>query len=172
MNTSRQMKRIAFAVATALSLAAGSAAWAVDTNTDTQDIQYTISNISLINVAAGPVVLNVNSAVTGSAPTPATAGSTYDITTNASANGKAITAKIDSDITATGVTLEVSVAAPGSGSGGTFQTLSSTPVTVVTGIQGASQTGVAINYRLTATVNALPTATTQTRTVTYTITDL
>jgi hypothetical protein len=170
MSTSSQMKRVAFAVAAALSLASGTAAWAA--TSDTQDIQYTIANISTIDIAAGAVVLAVNSATAGSAPDADVETSSYDITTNASTNGKAITASIGSNITATGVTLEVNVTAPGSGTGGTYQPLSITPVTVVTGIQGTSATNVPISYRLTATVNALPTTVTQVRTVTYTITDL
>lgn len=162
--------RVAAAVGLALSALAAPAAWSA--NTDTQVVNFSIANMSEIDVAAGPIALNIVAPAAGSAPVAATAASTYNITTNASAetHSKKITAQINEDMP-TNVTLSVTVAAPtASGTSQSAQTLSSTPVDVVTGLQGAAQSNVAINYSLSASVD-VP-AQSDTRTVTYTVVDL
>src|SRR5690348_2269709 len=87
-------QKITLAVAAVLGLAAGSAVYA--SNTDSQTVNFTITSISEIDVAAGPISLTVNSATAGSQPTAGTASSSYSITTNASDNGKKITAALSS----------------------------------------------------------------------------
>ena len=161
-------QKVAVAVAAVLGLAGASAAYA--SNTDSQTVNFTIANISEIDVATGPINLTVNTAAAGSQPADATAPSSYSITTNASDNGKKITAALSAAMP-TDVTLTVLVAAPiASGTSTGTVTLSATAADVVTGLQGAAQTNVAINYTLNAPVTAK--AQTDSRTVTYTIVDL
>jgi hypothetical protein len=161
-------QKIAVAVAAVLGLTTGSTVYA--SNTDSQTVNFTIANISEIDVATGPVSLTVNTATAGSQPTDATAPSSYSITTNASDNGKKITAALSSAMP-TDVTLTVAVAAPtASGTSSGTVTLTATAADVVTGLQGAAQTNVAINYTLSAPVTAKAQA--DSRTVTYTIVDL
>ncbi len=161
-------QKIAVTVAAALGLAGGSAVYAA--SSDTQTVNFTINSISEIDVANSAVTLTVGSATAGSNPTPATATSSYSITTTASTNGKKITAALDTAMP-TNVTLQVAVDAPtGSGTSQGTVTLSATPVDVVTALQGVAQTNVSINYTLGATLAALPTS--SLRTVTYTIVDL
>jgi hypothetical protein len=157
-------------VAVALSLVAASA---IAADTDSQTVQITIPNISQIDVAAGPIALTVAVPAAGSAPTAVTATSTYAITTNASEDGKALQASIGSNITATGVTLGVKTATPGTGTtNADFQTLSTTAITLVSDMQGTNAASVTLTYQLVAGLNALPTgASTLDRTVTYTIVD-
>ena len=167
-----RMKTLVSVAGAALSLAFGSAVQA--DNVAQQTVSFSIASISEIEVAAGTVTLNVVAPTAGASPSAATAGSTYDITTNASAGGKKITAALDSNMPSN-VTLTVNLTAPTaptvSGSSQGAQTLSTTAVDVVTGIQGAAQTGVTISYSLTAAVSAQATTTTQTKQVTYTIVD-
>jgi hypothetical protein len=112
----------------------------------------------------------VNSATAGSQPTDGTAASSYDITTNASQNGKKITASINANMP-DDVTLKVSLAPPtGASAPATPVTLSTTDADVVTGLQGVAEQGLAIGYTLSAKVTAP--ATSGSRTVTYTIVDL
>lgn len=160
----RTTRASALAVVAAL---ASAGAWAADN--DTQTVSFTISAINEIDVAAGPVNLTINSATAGSQPTAATAASSYSITTNAAADSKRITAQLDTAMPAN-VTLQVSVDAPsaGSSSAGTV-TLSNTAADVVTGVETVIASGVAINYTLSATIDATPV--TDSRTVTYTIVD-
>jgi hypothetical protein len=161
-------QKIVLALAAASSLAAGSAAYA--SNTDSQTVNFTINNISEIDVASGPIGLTVNTATAGSQPNVATAPSSYSITTNASDNGKKITVALDSDMP-TNTTLTVEVAAPtASGTSAGAVTLSATAADVVTGLQGAAQSNVAITYTLNAPVTVK--AQSDSRTVTYTIVDL
>lgn len=161
-------QKIVLALAAASSLAAGSAVYA--SNTDSQTVNFTINNISEIDVATGPISLTVNTATAGSQPAAATAPSSYSITTNASDNGKKITAALSADMP-TDATLTVLVAAPtASGTSAGTVTLTATAVDVVTGLQGAAQTNVAINYTLNAPVTVK--AQSDSRTVTYTIVDL
>lgn len=163
-------KAIVSAAGLALSLVAAQAAWPA--NTGTQTVQFTIANMSEIALNSGTISLAVVAPTAGSAPTAVTAGSTYDITTNASQNGKKIQASIDTAMP-TNVTLEVNVTAPtASGTSQNFVTLTTTPADVVTALQGAAQTGVGITYRLTATVSARAVTTAATKTVTFTVVDL
>lgn len=154
--------RPALAVAAALAL---SPAFGADN--DTQVVNFEVQAINELDVAAGPISLTINTATAGSAPTAATASSSYAITTNAATDSRKITASLDSPMP-TGLTLEVNVTAPSgtSTSAGTV-TLSNTPVDVVTGIEGVAASGIAINYTLTAAMSAE--VATGSRTVTYTI---
>jgi hypothetical protein len=95
--------------------------------------------------------------------------SNYSITTNGAADSKKISARLDAAMPAN-VTLEVNVAAPGTGSisAGTVA-LTGSDTEVVGSIEGVAASGVGISYTLSATVAATPVA--GSRTVTYTIAD-
>jgi hypothetical protein len=139
-------------------------------SSDTQTVSFTISSISEINVSNTAVSLTVGAATAGSQPSDGTATSTYDITTNASQNGKKITASLSANMP-DNVTLKVSVTPPtGASSPAGSVTLSTTAADVVTGLQGVAEQGLAIGYTLSATVAAA--ATSGSRTVTYTVVDL
>ena len=157
-----------FAVTGLMGLAV--AAPALAASSDTQTVSFTVSNISEINVSNAAVNLTVSSATAGSQPSDATALSSYDITTNASQNGKKITASLSTNMP-DDVTLKVSLTAPaGASSPQAPVNLSTTAADVVTGLQGVAEQGLAIGYTLSATVDAA--ATSGSRTVTYTIVDL
>ncbi len=108
------------------------------------DLTITISTISLSN----------------------TANATYNVTTNGL--NRKITASLDADFTS-GLTLDVAVTAPSSGTSAGTVSLSSASQDVVTAISSVSESGIAINYTATA-LPTTPAATSETRTVTYTIT--
>jgi hypothetical protein len=134
--------------------------------TATQSVSYEVQAINQVSVAGSPSLV-ISTATAGSAPTSASASGSYAITTNET--GKKITAQIDSDMPA-GVTLTVSLAAPGGGTSAGAVVLSTTPVDAVTSISTVSQSGLSVGYGLSATVAAgvVPAGS---RTVTYTITD-
>src|SRR5688572_3761783 len=81
--------------------------------TATQDVTIAVSAISQIAVTGGAQSLTVNTATAGNAPTAASVGVTWAITTNQ--NDQKITAEIDSPMPA-GVTLTAQLAAPGGSS--------------------------------------------------------
>jgi hypothetical protein len=162
-------KAIVSAAGLTLSLVAAQVAWPATTGT--QSVEFTIANMHDIALDAALITLAVTAPAAGSAPTAATATSSYDITTNASANGKRIEASINGTLP-DNVELAVSVAAPtDSGTSQGFVALSSTAAPVVLGLQGAAQSDVAITYRLTAPVTARATTSAIAKTVTFTVID-
>jgi len=123
-------------------------------SSDTQTINYEVTAINEINIDTAAVTLTVNTAVAGSAPTQATDSETYDITTNVTGPAtKKITAAIDTDMPA-GLTLQINVTAPSTGTSAGAQTLSTTAEDVVTAISAVNESDIAINYTLDATVAA------------------
>ncbi|MEW5928646.1 MAG: hypothetical protein AB1941_14355 [Gemmatimonadota bacterium] len=158
------MKALKYTAAAALLVPAfaGTAA----AQTATQSVSYEVQAINQISVTGSPSLV-ISTATAGSAPTSASASGSYAITTNET--GKKITAQIDSDMP-TGVTLTVSLAAPGAAASAGAVVLSTTPVDAVTGISTVSQSGLSVGYGLSATVAAgvVPAGS---RTVTYTVTD-
>lgn len=158
------MKALKYTAAAALLVPAfaGTAA----AQTATQSVSYEVQAINQVSVTGSPSLV-ISTATAGSAPTSASASGSYAITTNET--GKKITAQIDSDMP-TGVTLTVSLAAPGAAASAGAVVLSTTPVDAVTGISTVSQSGLSVGYGLSATVAAgvVPAGS---RTVTYTITD-
>jgi hypothetical protein len=146
----------------------GVSAVAQAANTATQTVTYEVQAINEITVDGAPS-LTIDSATAGSAPDSVSDNSTtYSITTNESS--KKITAAIDTAME-TGLTLEVELAAPtGGGTSAAAQSLSATPVDVVTAIAPVAESGLTITYTLDATVAAGVVAS-STKTVTFTLTD-
>jgi hypothetical protein len=133
--------------------------------TATQVVRFQVNAVNQIAVAGAPAAMVINTAVAGSAPTSvAAAGSTYAITTN-EANQK-ITASLDQALPS-GVTLEVSLAAPSGASSNGHVPLSTAGSDVVTGISSTTASALPINYRLSA--NASVQVGASARTVTFTI---
>ena len=121
---------------------------------DTQIVNYEVQAINEIHINDDSVTLTVISATAGSAPNQATDASTYNITTNVTSPAtKKITAAIDSKM-GTGLTLQINVKAPSTGTGGGAKTLSTTAENVVTAIGAVNQSKIPISYTLDATVAA------------------
>ncbi len=134
--------------------------------TATQTVTFAVNAINQIAFAGAPS-LTITTAVAGSDPTAVTdATSTWAVTTNQT--GSKINATIPSNMPA-GVTLDVSLAAPGGASSSGFQTLttavSADLVTTLTKLKGSA---LAVTYRLNATP-AAGVVGSGTRVVTYTI---
>lgn len=137
-------------------------------NSDTQTVTFEVEPINEISAIGDPGELVINAAISGSQPVSVTdASTTYDITTNETS--KKITAKIDTDMP-TGTTLTVALAAPSVGSSAGATELTVTDSDVVTGIGKVAESGKTITYTFSATVTA-GVLTTDTRTVTFTLTD-
>lgn len=131
----------------------------------TQTVTFQVDAINQIAFSGSPSLV-VNTATAGSAPTAATAGATWAVTTNQS--GAKITAAINSNMDA-GLTLSVNLTAPSVGTSAGAQALSTTAVDLVTGITKVAESGIAVAYSLSATT-AAGVVSSQSRTVTYTIT--
>ena len=144
----------------------GGFATVLSAQTSTQTVTFQVDAINQIGFAGSPsLVINTATAVSG--PTAATASATWAVTTNQT--GSKITASIGSNMPA-GLTLTANLAAPtASGSSAGAQTLSTIAVDVVTGITKLAESGLSVDYSLTATAAAGVVSST-TRTVTYTIT--
>lgn len=130
-----------------------------------QTVSFEVQALDEISVSGSPSLV-ISSVTAGGAPTSATANGTYAISTNAS--DRKITAELDSDMPS-GLTLNATLAAPNGASSTGAQSLSTTPVDVVTGISTLNESGKNISYTLSATTAAgvVPAGS---RTVTYTIT--
>jgi hypothetical protein len=134
--------------------------------TATQVVQFQVNAVNQIAVTGSPAPMVINSATAGSAPTSVTAGGTsYAVTTNES--NQKITASIDQPLPS-GVTLEVSLAAPGGASSAGNVPLSTAGTDVVTGISSTAAAALPITYRLSATP-VVQMSTPEARTVTFTI---
>jgi len=141
------------------------AAGAAHAQTATQSVTFQVDAINQIAFSGSPSLV-INTATAGSAPTSATAGATWSVTTNQT--GAKITASIGSAMPA-GLTLQVNLSAPSGASSAGAQTLSTTSIDVVTGITKLAQSAITVNYSLAATAAAGVVSSTS-RTVTYTIT--
>lgn len=117
-------------------------------------------------VSGNPAALTINSATAGSQPNSVqNATTSYSLSTTGT---RTITGKINSAM-ATGLTLNVSLAAPTGATSTGLQSMTTTAKNMVTGIPVLSLTsGLTITYQLSATVSAAP-ATGQTRTLTLTL---
>ena len=149
------MRRAAPAVTCALLLAGG----LLSSVTDASAQHVTIS---------GTASLTVSTAAAGASLVPVTTASlTYDVD-NTTGGALAVTGQIDSSLPS-GLTLTANLTAPvGATSMGT-QTLSTSPVTLVTAIPaGRQQTGMGIQLTLTATL-AAGVVSTNTRQLTLTL---
>jgi len=134
--------------------------------TATQNVTVEVTAISRISVS-GAASLQINTAVAGSAPTQAThTSSSYSITTNET--NQKITGSLSSNV-ATGLTLQVSLAAPSGGTSAGYRPLSTEAVNLVTGITKLNESSRTISFTLDATAAAgvVPSST---HILTYTVT--
>lgn len=140
-------------------------------NTDTITVNYEVQAINEIDISAASVTLTISAASAGSQPTDFTDNSTatYAITTNAATDGKKITAAIDTNMP-TGVTLSVTLAAPTGGSSAGEVAMTSIAADVVTLIDAVAESGLAMTFKLSATVSAGVVASAS-KTLTLTLTD-
>jgi len=106
-----------------------------------------------VAITADSVTLTVDTATAGAQPNQATAATTYDITTNGGTDSKKITGVIDT-VMATGLTLKATAAAPTGAISAGAQTLSTTAVDLVTGLEKVAVPGLALSFTLDATVDA------------------
>ena len=134
--------------------------------TATQLVRFQVNAINELAVSGNPAPLVINNATAGSAPTSVTAsGTSYAITTNES--NQKITASIDQPMP-TGVTLEVTLAAPGGANSTGAVALGTSGADVVTGISQIGASALPITYRLSATTTVSMSAP-AVRTVTFTV---
>lgn len=158
------MKAAQFASALVLAVSV-LAARDASAQTATQTVSYEVTAVDQISVSGAPSLV-VNAATAGNALTAATASGTYAVTTNGS--DRKITASVDSNLP-TGVTLTVTLGAPTGATSAGAVTLSTTAQDVVTGISTVNESGLSIDYGLSASITAgvVPAGN---RTVTYTVT--
>ena len=141
------MKKLAIAVAVMALCATG--AFAADN--DTLRINYEVKAINEIAITDEAVTLTVDTAVAGSQPEQATAGSTYGITTNGS--DMKITGAIDTAMD-TGLTLKANLTAPSVGTSASAVEMTEVAADLVTGITEVTGSGLALGLTLDATVDA------------------
>jgi len=140
-------------------------------SSDTQLINLEVTAINELAITSGGAIsLTISTATAGSAPTDAVdATTTYAVTTNAGTDAKKITGAIDTNAPAS-TTLSVNLAAlTGSSSAGT-QSLSTTAVDLVTGVDSVAEGSKTITYTFSAGIAAGIIASTP-RTVTLTLTN-
>ena len=151
-----------------LSLVLAASASAQSSNSTTQNVTVVVEEVNEISVS-DDVTLTVNTATTAGGdfdPVENTA-STYAVTSNGS--NKKITGQLVADFT-TGITLEVDLVAPSSGSSEGKQTLTSaSAVDLVTGVAQVSDSGLGITYTATVDGDVAPNGTGETQVVTFTI---
>ncbi len=132
----------------------------------TSAVTFNLQQISEISITGAPT-LTISSAVAGQQPQPVTdATSRYAISTNGT-NARII-ASIDREMPAN-TSLEIRLAAPGSGTSLGYVTLSPTPADVVTGISHVASGSRTVTYRFSATTAAEVFSASYT--VTFTLTD-
>jgi hypothetical protein len=161
METEMKKVYLAAIIAAAVSLTAPEAQ--AQSDVATQTVSFEVQAINSISVSGAPS-LTIVAANAGSAPTTVTASASYAITTNEV--GQKVTASIDSDMPS-GVTLSVLLGEP-TGASATQQVLSTTAQDVLSGVSTLSESGLSIEYTLSATAAAGVVAA-DSRTVTYTI---
>lgn len=155
------VSRITLATAALVLTAAASA----QAQTANHVVTYQVGAINQIAVTGSPS-LTVSTATAGSAPGSVTdATSSWAVTTNAA--NKKLTAAINTAMP-TGVTLEINAAAPAGATSSNYQTLGTSAVDVVTGIAAVNASGLALTYRLSATL-AAGVVSSASKTVTYTL---
>jgi hypothetical protein len=133
---------------------------------DTTTINYSVAAINELNLDGGPYSLLSETAIAGEQPDWDTHQGTYDITTNCAANGKKITAQINSDMP-TGVALFFDMDGP-AGSSSAPDYLSATAVNIITGIDASADSNRIFFIDLEVTVEAGVVSSSRTLTVTLT----
>jgi hypothetical protein len=117
----------------------------------TSAVTFTFQAIDEIAVTGSPTLV-INSAIAGQQPQPViNTSSTYSISTNGT--NKRITAGINKQMPAN-TTLEIQLAAPGSGTSTGYKTLSTIATDVVNGISHIASSNRMITYRFSATTAA------------------
>ena len=139
----------------------------------TQTVNFEVDAINLMSTS-GAVTLHITSsdATAGASATlsKSDAASTYAFTTNDNpTNGKTIEANLNSNMPS-GVTLKITLAAPGAGTSAGEATLSTAQSALVTGITPTNASASTITYKLEANVTAGPQSASA-RTVNFTIID-
>ena len=133
--------------------------------TATQVVRFEVTAVNQIGVSGTPAPLAITTATAGSSLTSVTSGgSSLAVTTNET--NKKITAALDQPLPS-GVTLEVTLAAPSGASSQNYVALSTFGADLVTGISATNAASLPLTYRLSATPQA--SIGVQTRTITYTI---
>lgn len=125
---------------------------------------YEVQAINEVSVSGNPAALVINTGAELAGVTDAT--TTWGVTTNET--GKKVTGAINTAMP-TGVTLEVSLAAPSGATSAGSKALGIAAVDLVTGIAQVQATGLGVTYTLKSTPTAGVVAS-ATKTVTYTIT--
>lgn len=136
----------------------------------TQDVGYGVSAINEIAIdsdLSDTISLTVATATAGSQPDAVTQSSDYDITTNGT--DKKISAAINTAMP-DDVTLSLTATAPTGGTSAGKLGLTATAQDVVSGITKVAETGIALQYELSALVTA-GTVESASKTVTLTIID-
>lgn len=138
---------------TVVSLSCVFAATSFAANSDTITVNYAVSAINELNIDDASVSLTVSAATAGANPDQASAGATYDITTNCATDAKKITAAINTDMPS-GLTLKVNMTAPTGGTSAGAVTLSSTAANAVTAVDAIAQANISMTFTLDATAAA------------------
>jgi hypothetical protein len=136
-----------------------------EASAQTATVTYEVSAINEMSLASSTASLTVSSATAGSAPDDATSATTWAITTNETSTK--VTGEIDQAMP-TGVTLAAQLAAPAGATSAGSVGLGIVAADLVTGITALNESGLALDYTLSATAAAGVIAS-DTRTVTYTV---
>jgi hypothetical protein len=163
-----KMRRISAIICAAV-LCFGMSGVAMAGNSDTITVTYEVQAINEIAIADASVSLIVSSATAGSAPTDATDSSSYAITTNCADNAKKLTVALNSAMPS-GLTLKLTVAPPTGATGAGQLTLTASAQDAVTVIDAGNQSGLALDFVLSATAAAGVVSSAE-KTLTLTLTD-
>jgi DNA-binding response OmpR family regulator len=161
--------KIARTVLCTATLIASVAAVSAAQNTAAQTFNVSVAAINQLSVSGNPLPLSVTTAVAGSnLSTAVNTATTWAVTTNQS--GAIVSAAITSGgVLPTGVTLSAMLTAPtASGASTGLKALGTSGVNLVTGLGKVYQSGMTVEYDLTADISAgvvAPTA----RTITFTL---
>ena len=121
---------------------------------DTAVVTYEVESITQLGLAgAASVTIVAGTAGQGLPSVIDSTGVTYDITNNAGADSKKLIGKINTSMPANTV-LSVNVTAPSGALSADFVALTTSDQDLVTGIDNVNEAGVAISFKLEATVAA------------------
>lgn len=142
-------------------------------DTATHDVTVTLNEIVELEVTGGNITLTFSApADPGDLPAAVTDGTTcaLDWTSSVSIGSRAITAALSSAYT-TGIVLKVTVTAPAgtNGSAAPQVTLSAVAQNVFTGVTSENCSGATLTYE--ASLTQMVDVTSETKTITYTLTD-
>jgi hypothetical protein len=122
--------------------------------TDTAVVTYEVESITQLNLTgAANVKIVAGTAGQGLPSVTDSTGVTYDITNNAGAGSMKLIGSINTAMPANTV-LSVNVTAPSGASSAGFVALTASDQDLVTGIDNVNEAGVAISFKLDATVAA------------------